>query len=79
MKPIQHLDVPRELHGPHAGLRREAGRVEKATVSLFSGLWKDVFPSSEVCPVLLEGSQRLFWDVISSGLVLDGLLTSPRT
>lgn len=74
------LDGRLELDGdgPKGVAGGEAGRVGKVTVFLVSG--RDV-PSapSEMCPVLLGGSQPLFWDVACSGLALDGLLPTPRT
>lgn len=68
---------PWELDGP--SLAEERSRKSREGHSLFCGLWRGCLSSPRGCPVLLGGGQHLLWDVICPGLVLDGLLPTPKT
>lgn len=73
------LDVPLGTGGPKlvlGGKQEELGKPQSIFLAAVEGM---SCLSSEVCPVLLGRSQRLFWDGLCSGLVLDGLLPTPRT
>lgn len=74
LDPPESMDIPLDVYGNWTGQvwpSRGAGREETAPVfSTVCG--RDV--SSP-----LRGSHRLPWDVICPGLVLEGLLPTPRT